>query len=471
MRSIQVTIEHPGAEPSAEELLQRNQALDEQLRRLVKTEQRLLVSQRDLARQLARFDALNRFAIGLGPAPAPARILEHAADLVFGLFPYDQCLGFFAVGPEEMALVAVHAVPGREHKGDAAFARACASRTPLSEVGGPPWIGVARALPEERPGWRHLLEVAEVLYGAAPAETTQLLVLPIAGPSGEALGALLYRRVTTALGYHEELPTARDVPFLMLVAQQVGAALTNARLMGDLQRSYEMLAQAQRDLVVRERLAALGELAAVVAHEVRNPVAVIFNSVAALQRLVEGPETAKSLVGIVQEEAQRLAHMVSDLLDFARPSAPNFRDESAVDIARDAVLAVQQMSLPVTVDVADDVPLLRADARMLRQVLVNLLVNAREASGEGQAICVRLGRGRSLRGQPEVTIEVCDHGSGLTPERLERMFEPFYTTKAQGTGLGLAVVKRFVEAHDGTIAVRSVPGFGTVFAIRLPAVP
>lgn len=474
MRSIQVSIEHTGSEPSAEELLQRNQALDEQLRRLVKTEQRLLVTQRDLARQLARFDALNRFAIGLGPAPPPERILGHAADLVFGLFPYDQCLGFFAVGPAEMALAAVHAVSGREHKGDAAFARACASRTPLADVSGPPWIGTARALPEERPGWRHLLDVAEVLYGPAPDDTTQLLVLPITGPSGEALGALVYRRVTTALGYHEELPTPRDLPFLMLVSQQVGAALTNARLMGDLQRSYEMLAQAQRDLVVRERLAALGELAAVVAHEVRNPVAVIFNSVAALQRLVEGPETAKNLVGIVQEEAQRLAHMVSDLLDFARPSAPNFRDESAVDIARDAILAVQQMSLPVELDVTiaveGDVPPLRADARMLRQVLVNLLVNAREASGEGQAICVRLGRGRSLRGQPEVTIEVCDHGSGVTAERIERMFEPFYTTKAQGTGLGLAVVKRFVEAHDGTVAVRSAPGFGTVFAIRLPAV-
>ncbi|MBL8612516.1 MAG: hypothetical protein JNL38_34560 [Myxococcales bacterium] len=462
----------PERGPSTEELLRQNRALDEQLRRLVKAEQRLIVSQRDLSHQLARFDALNRFAIDLGAAPAPDRILGLAADLVFSLFPYDQCLGFFAVSAEHVALTAVRAVAGREHRSEAKLDEARRARFELSDAAGPPIVGVASAVVAEHSKWSGFLDVAAELYGPLADEATHVLVVPVAGPSAEPMGVLLYRRVTAALGYHEELPTARDLPFLQLFAQQVGAALNNARLMSDLQQSYEMLAQAQRDLVVRERLAAVGELAAVVAHEVRNPVAVIYNSVAALHRLVEGPDTARHLVAIVQEEAQRLNHMVADLLDFARPSAPRLRDESAVDVVRDAVLAVSQMSgspVAVSVEVEGEIPPLYADARMLRQVLVNLLVNAREASVDAQPVCVRLRAATSAAGRPEIAIEVCDHGSGMTPDRVERLFEPFYTTKARGTGLGLAVVKRFVEAHDGTIDVRSSLGFGTVFSLRLPA--
>lgn len=462
----------PERGPSTEELLRQNRALDEQLRRLVKAEQRLIVSQRDLSHQLARFDALNRFAIDLGAAPDPDRILGRAAELVFSLFPYDQCLGFFATSSEEMALTAVRAVAGREHRSEAQLDEARRARFALADASGPPVVGEASAVVAEDARWRGLLRVATAVYGPLADEGTQVLVVPVAGPVSEPLGVLVYRRVTAALGYHEELPSARDLPFLQLFAQQVGAALNNARLMGDLQRSYEMLAQAQRDLVVRERLAAVGELAAVVAHEVRNPVAVIYNSVAALQRLVEGPETARHLVAIVQEEAQRLNHMVADLLDFARPSAPRLREESAIDIVRDAVLAVTQTSsspVAVTVDVEGEIPPLSADARMLRQVLVNLLMNAREASIDAAPVCVRLRAATSAAGRPEIAIEVCDHGSGMPPERVERLFEPFYTTKARGTGLGLAVVKRFVEAHDGTIDVRSSLGFGTVFSLRLPA--
>ncbi len=254
------------------------------------------------------------------------------------------------------------------------------------------------------------------------------------------------------------------------IANQLAVAVENARLYADLRRSYADLARAQAQLVHRERLAALGELSAVVAHEVRNPLGVIFNSLGSLKRLLRPEGDAKLLLDIVGEEADRLNRMVGDLLDFARPQVPVLRAERIERVVDEAVmsaLAQRGQGLHVEVSAEPGLPPVAVDARLLRQALVNLALNGAQAMPQGGTLRVRVKRTPG----DGVEIAVSDAGPGIAPEVRHRIFEPFFTTKATGTGIGLAVVKRIVDEHHAEIAVESEPGRGTTFRIKLPAAP
>lgn len=431
-----------------------------------------LGSERELARQLARVSAVNSFALGLRPTLEPAQILALGAELIASLFPLDQCIGFFTHEPGRMRLAGVHGTSPRAED----LAAAAAVRLPAVETSGDPLLGRAPEIVRGHPEWDGVLAVVSLVVGAAEADGEIALLLPIVGASGLSSGVLVFRQSSAlrAASQAQEgtLPTASDGPFLQLIAQQVGAAMTNAALMAELKQQGEMLARAQQESIARERLAALGELAAVVAHEVRNPVAVIFNSVASLERLIDGPGTATSLLGIVREEAERLSHMVNDLLDFARPSSPQLRDEDVRSIVDDAVLGVRNTSIgsELVVEVRSEAApvVARCDVRMIRQVMVNLLLNAHEASLGVGPVLVELGT-RETEGRGVVEIAVVDRGAGIEPGGIERLFQPFFTTKARGTGLGLAIVKRFVELNEGTVTVASEERSGTTFRVRLPA--
>ena len=250
------------------------------------------------------------------------------------------------------------------------------------------------------------------------------------------------------------------------IANQLAVAAENARLYEDLRRSYAELARAQRQLIEQERLAALGELSAVVAHEVRNPLGVIFNSLGSLRRLLKPQGDARMLLDIVGEEADRLNRIVGDLLDFARPATPVLRPEPldrVVDEAVAAALAQNAPGVEVRRDVARDLPPVPIDARMVRQAVLNVAVNAVQAMPRGGALTIRTRREGS-----RALLELEDTGAGIPEEVRGRIFEPFFTTKASGTGLGLAVVKRIVDGHGGEISVRSRPGAGTTFSLRFP---
>ncbi|HZA51741.1 MAG TPA: ATP-binding protein [Myxococcaceae bacterium] len=258
----------------------------------------------------------------------------------------------------------------------------------------------------------------------------------------------------------------------LLMSRQVAVAIDNARLFQDLKRSYTELSRAQQELVKRERLAALGELSAVVAHEVRNPLGVIFNSLASLRRLGPGDDDARMLLSIVGEEAERLNRMVSDLLDFARPHDPRLRPEPLAEILVGAVEAAKRAmtagQVTFAVEVAPELPPIWVDADMIRQAMVNLVTNAVQAMPRGGMVTVRASP--ELRGIARFArVEVQDEGPGIAPELADRVFQPFFTTKAAGTGLGLAVVKRIADAHRAEVAVRSMPGRGSTFILWLPA--
>ncbi|HEU4385255.1 MAG TPA: GAF domain-containing protein [Anaeromyxobacteraceae bacterium] len=249
------------------------------------------------------------------------------------------------------------------------------------------------------------------------------------------------------------------------IANQLAVAVENARLYGDLRRSYAELARAQAQLVQRERLAALGELSAVVAHEVRNPLGVIFNSLGSLRRLLRPEGDARMLLDIVGEEADRLNRIVGDLLDFARPSTPAPRPEALDRLLEDAVAAAvaENRDIAVERDVEPDLPLVSMDARLMRQAVLNVAVNAVQAMPRGGRLTVRARREGSW-----ARVEIRDSGPGIPDEIRHRVFEPFFTTKASGTGLGLAVVRRIVEGHGGEVAVAGEPGQGTAVTIRIP---
>jgi signal transduction histidine kinase len=244
----------------------------------------------------------------------------------------------------------------------------------------------------------------------------------------------------------------------------------------ELHQSLEILARTQSELVARERMAALGELAATMAHEVRNPLGVISNCISALHR-VSGPRPdaqQKPLLDIIAEEVQRLDQLVRGLLDFSRPVQPQPRPEPlepVVEGALSAALRSQASSSQVTVqrEVAPDLPLALVDPQLLHVALSNLFTNALQAMPQGGDLSVRIERGQHA-GAPRLQLSISDTGAGMSPEVQQRIFEPFFTTRATGTGLGLPIVRRIVEGHSGEVEVRSTQGRGTTFTVRLPCV-
>jgi signal transduction histidine kinase len=248
--------------------------------------------------------------------------------------------------------------------------------------------------------------------------------------------------------------------------------LESQRLYADLKTSYDELERAQAELVRHERLAALGELAAVMAHEVRNPLGVIFNSLTTLKRLLKPAGDAEMLLTMVGEEAERLNRIVADLLDFARPYELVKKPialEPFIASAIDAATQTLPGSLPLKVVTQFDkeLPPFPVDAHLLRQALINLIVNAAQAMPRGGLVLVTA-RIEPKGTVPWLVLEVKDEGLGLTARATEKMFQPFFTTKATGTGLGLAVVKRIVDSHGGDVSARANGDRGTTFTIRLP---
>jgi PAS domain S-box-containing protein len=266
---------------------------------------------------------------------------------------------------------------------------------------------------------------------------------------------------------HEALPSHLRV--LEAAGAHFAAAIRAKRLLDDLRRSYADLARAQEQLVRRERLAALGELAAIVAHEIRNPLGAVFNAVGAIRQQAHAAadDRLTTLLAILEEEATRMNDIVGDLLDFARPVSAALRPEQIEPIVTEAVDAAAHEALgPLEVerDIDENLPAVPVDGRLLRQAILNIALNAVQALGtRGGRVTLRL-----KRDEGAVRIEIADTGPGISGEHQARVFEPFFTTRASGTGLGLTVVKRIVDVHHGEAALRTSPGAGATFVIRLP---
>jgi signal transduction histidine kinase len=268
--------------------------------------------------------------------------------------------------------------------------------------------------------------------------------------------------------------TKEEVARATAVANLVSPAIANAKMFDDLRRSYEALARAQADVVRHERLAALGELSAVIAHEVRNPLAVIFNSLGSLARLPLPSPDAKLLLDIVGEEAARLNRIVADLLDFVRPYSSHPRPARVDALVAGAIAGAQRaLSRPVanvTTDIALAPNEVVLDGTMIQQALTNLIVNALQATPPTGQVSVRA-RSDAAGPRPLLRFEVADEGPGVDPKDASRIFQPFFTTKATGTGLGLAVVRRIADALGGSVEVAPGEPVGSVFVLTVPGEP
>ena len=255
--------------------------------------------------------------------------------------------------------------------------------------------------------------------------------------------------------------------------RDVGATL----FFKDLTR-VEQLEERER---LRDRLAALGEMAAAIAHEVKNPLAGIEVMAGLLKRqLTESPD-AQSILADIIKEAKMANVIVQEVLAFVRPIRLQVEDIAVADVLRDALtMAESHASLKGEVDVRVDVPEalrpIQGDPHQLRQIFTNLLTNAFEAMGGSGTVDIVAtavdgddDAGPADHGPgPTILITVSDNGPGIPPEVLERIFSPFFTTKPQGSGLGLAIVRKIVDAHDGRIDVGERPGGGTSFRVTLP---
>src|SRR6516225_5950369 len=249
---------------------------------------------------------------------------------------------------------------------------------------------------------------------------------------------------------------------------------------GDLGRDFnDMVAQLkasreeinhlhQTQMSRAEHFATLGELAAGLAHEIRNPLAGIAGVLDIVSRDLPATSVAREVIDDAKQEAVQINRILTELLDTARPKAPQFRVTDIAETAEHAVLFARQQAVTkrihIEFEVKDVLPPVEHDPNQINQVLLNLLLNAIQSMERAGTICVSV----QLEEGDEVSITVADEGKGIAPQDLPNIFRPFFTTKGQGTGLGLSLARRIVEAHAGTISVASNLGRGTQFRIELP---
>ena len=216
-----------------------------------------------------------------------------------------------------------------------------------------------------------------------------------------------------------------------------------------------------------DRMAAIGRLAANIAHEIRNPLASMSGSIQLLSSLMHLEGDERRLMDIVMREAEHLNRWITEFLSFSRPVEPSFEPLDLTQLCREVVELAEHdnrgSNLQLTLITHGDTNL-RADVKTLRQILWNLVNNAMDASGSGGTVTVELDGTATT----QVCIAVQDEGEGIPQENLERIFDPFFSTKEMGTGLGLATVQRNVELHGGRVKVQSNPGSGARFEVLLP---
>lgn len=254
-----------------------------------------------------------------------------------------------------------------------------------------------------------------------------------------------------------------------------------ALLTGRLYRAQEALSQstsqieAMEDRVRQsEKMAAVGEMAAGIAHEFRNPLAAISGSAQLLAQRLKDQPGQQQLLTIITRECDRLEKAVNNFLLFCRPAKPKQQWFPLQELLAESMAVIRQTPdcntdhrLVVTESCRRQI---WADRDQMRQVLLNLLANACQAMPRGGTIRCSAEPGY-LDGRPALLIRISDSGPGLAPEQSRKIFDPYFTTRPNGTGLGLAIVHQIISGHGGAITVESAPGHGTAFLIQLPAGP
>jgi signal transduction histidine kinase len=304
-------------------------------------------------------------------------------------------------------------------------------------------------------------------------------VLMVAGAGAVAICAVLI----VVLAYVIQKPMVELQEKIELVGQgDLGASVSFAKRndeIGDLGRNFNRMVEQLREsreeierlhrtqMSRAEHLSTLGELATGLAHEIRNPLAGIAGVIEIIGRDLPSTSPARAVVKDVRLEIAQINRIVTDLLETARPRPPQIRPSDLNTTVEHAVMLARQqvLSRPIKIELkkAADLPDVEHDSDQIHQVILNLLLNAVQAMDGAGTVQVAISSANGF-----ATVSVSDTGRGIAPEHLPNIFRPFYTTKGNGTGLGLSLARRIVEEHHGRIEVSSVQGKGTQFQVFLP---
>jgi signal transduction histidine kinase len=265
-----------------------------------------------------------------------------------------------------------------------------------------------------------------------------------------------------------EQPDARELQQLGRELNTMAARLESARAV-EVRQAEEQVAL-ERRLQEAEKMAAIGNLAAGLAHEIAAPLNVISGRAELLLRREHDPPARERHLRLIVQQISRITTIVRNLLDFARQREPRVQTlplQAVVDgVVEFLESELDRAGVRVIRDPGEEVQV-QVDPDLLHQVLTNLTLNAVQAmeqGGERREIVFRVGRADGA-----AWLELQDSGPGIASEATERLFEPFFTTKPRGTGLGLAVARSIVEAHHGTLSAANAPQGGAVFRVTLPA--
>jgi signal transduction histidine kinase len=262
--------------------------------------------------------------------------------------------------------------------------------------------------------------------------------------------------------------TDHDIRFLTMFAHQAALAIDNSFVHSNMEKMNKDLRIMHEQLSQSEKMAALGSMMAEITHEIRNPLVSIGGFTRRLARKAADPESQR-YIDIILGEVKRLEDIIHDNLSYIKNVSPQV-ERADLNPVVDEVLMVyeeelRQRGIRLARALAPDLPQVAIDVPQIKQAVVNLVTNAMEAMEKGGVLTVRTA---SLPERREIVIEVDDTGSGVSPESMPNLFNPYYTTKARGTGLGLPITHRIIKAHRGTVTYRNKESGGAVFVIKLP---
>lgn len=276
-------------------------------------------------------------------------------------------------------------------------------------------------------------------------------------------GILLLSEKVSGLPYKDD-----DLEFLSILVNQIAVAVENTLLYQSEKKVNSELNKTQQQLAQAEKLAALGQLSAAIAHEVNNPLGIIKNYLAILSQSIKKTDKSWSHLKVVKEEVDRIARIVKQLLDFYHPKSETRTLTNVGFLLEDTLTFVEEQfsknKIQISKRIASNLPMIEVFPDEVRQVFLNLLMNSRDSMPKGGKIEIsaRLEKGR-------LEIEFKDTGSGIEEKDLHRIFEPFYTTKDKGSGLGLWISNEIIKRHGGEIRVKNREDRkGTCFNLILP---
>lgn len=273
--------------------------------------------------------------------------------------------------------------------------------------------------------------------------------------------------------------TKETLDSVMTFAQQAGLAIQNASMYQELknfsrqmeekiQKTTADLRKTEAQLIRSEKLAALGQLAAGIAHEIRNPLTSINILIHSLRERLPSENSQQEDLKVIEEEIHRMNEIVDQFLRFAKPAPPFFEKTDVLSIVEETLQLLRLQAEKQRIAVEREfqaLPMILIDPEQMKQAMLNLLLNAIQAMPEGGLLTLK---GRNSEEGQWIHLSIQDSGMGISGEDIDKLFDPFFSTKEGGIGLGLSITHRIIDQHHGKIEVESSPGMGTLFTVWLP---